>query len=294
MRYQAGALLGLVLLAGCALSDVEALKEARPTGSPFTQALSDEYRRFAVFEADEMRDWLDARHFARKGLSSARGKPVPPERLSAWRLPAGKRAELAAARLSLIRALNGGARNDAPRRAAKAQASFDCWVEQQEEDFQVDDIAACRKAFKAALAGMEKHTTSVPFAFDSARLSPGAAARLRKLVSRLGPGDGPEIVINGHADRAGTEPYNRTLSRARAIAVWRQMIAAGVAAKRMGIRASGEAAPAVATGDGVREARNRRAEIRYRANSEDDRLAEFMRLKFTEPLPPLAWLSKPR
>lgn len=57
---RAAALIALPFLAGCALADVEALRQAQPTGSPFTRALSDEYKRFALFEADEMHDWTDA------------------------------------------------------------------------------------------------------------------------------------------------------------------------------------------------------------------------------------------
>ncbi len=283
---RARAFLALPFLAGCAMGDVEALRNTQPTGSPFTVALTNEYKRFAIYENDEMRDWFDAGHFARKGLLAAHGDPVAPETLRAWRLPVEKTGELAAAHLRLVSALATGARERMPKSAAKAQASFDCWVEQQEENFQADDIAACRKAFSAALAGVEKRAegkTSIPFAFDSARLSQVQMARLDNLAQRIASNKNQDIIIHGHADRAGTEPYNRNLSRARAIAVWRRMADSGVPAKRMAIRASGEDKPAVATRDGVKNAKNRRAEILFRTDREPEPVAELQTLKISEP-----------
>lgn len=145
----------IVTLTGCAAftsqQQVDALNAATPQGSAFSQRLTLEYRDFATFEQEEMFDYTDAEHFARKGLTAASGELVAPEDPGVWQIPEGIRAELDQARQQLIAALDSGARDLAPNEAAIAQARYDCWVEQQEEGWQEGDIAACRDTFWLAL-----------------------------------------------------------------------------------------------------------------------------------------------
>ena len=54
-------------------SEVKALNEVQAVGSPFTQYLAGEYRTFTNRELNEMFDYPDALHFARKGLAAAAG-----------------------------------------------------------------------------------------------------------------------------------------------------------------------------------------------------------------------------
>src|ERR1700751_5724789 len=123
-----GAVAALVLLAGCA-SNIQAVKDAQGTGSPFTQALTEEYKAFTAEEASEY-DWPNANYFAKKGLASAHGDNVLPEDLANWDIPADKQSEMAAGRQRLLTDLDGGARDAKPQDAARAQARFDCWVEE--------------------------------------------------------------------------------------------------------------------------------------------------------------------
>src|SRR4029453_9556111 len=98
-------------LAGCA-SDINQMRDVQPTGgTPFTQALTEEYRKFVVFEADEENDWVDANYFSHKGLAASRGDIVLPEELGSWDLPPEKVDELTAARGPLMRAPQAGARH---------------------------------------------------------------------------------------------------------------------------------------------------------------------------------------
>src|SRR5262245_7883808 len=64
-------LIGLAAsLAGCA-SNIERMETVQATnGTPFTQALTEEYRGFVAHEKEEG-DWGDADYFARKGLAAA-------------------------------------------------------------------------------------------------------------------------------------------------------------------------------------------------------------------------------
>ena len=105
------------LLAGCT-SDIDTLRRTPGTGSPFTKALTDEYRRLSVADADDY-DWPEANYFARKGLAAASGQVVLPEEPGAWRLPPDKVDEISKGRADLIQRLDGGFR-DAARRSPPA------------------------------------------------------------------------------------------------------------------------------------------------------------------------------
>lgn len=269
-----GALATLVLLTGCIGHDIEAMRNAEPTGSAFTRALAEEYRQITIFEADEMYDWRDAGYFARKGLRAAGGEVVEPEELANWNLPSDKTDELTSARTRLVDLLNAGAREKVPAEAAHAQGRFDCWIEQQEENHQPDHIAACRDEFYAALAALEdamKPAAAAPappaavpeqyvvfFAFDSAILTAEAETVIDDAVAA---GSGAEFSVTGHTDRAGSEDYNDRLSIRRAEAVRDALVARGVSEGNISLAGRGESEPAVATPDGVAEQANRRVVI---------------------------------
>lgn len=285
----------LLFLSACATftagPELQSLREVEPKGGAFSQALSREYLVLANFEADEMVDWRDAQRFTRKGLRAAMGEMVPPEDFGRWRIPAGQRATLAAARARLMAALGAGAPEAAPDDAARAQAHFDCWVEQQEENWQVDHIAACRFGFETAMGALEKvladrgdpvqamrqfaelKDSEVPpvfqlrFGFDSYLIdNEGRAAVGRAAALILESGD--NVTITGHADRAGPEGYNWTLSLQRATAVQSALVEKGIDPGKIRVRAAGETEPLVATQDGKREPKNRRVEIRFRPRTD--------------------------
>ncbi len=271
-----GALAALGLLAGCA-SNIQQVRTVEATGSPFTKALTEEYRQFTIFEADEMYDWTDADYFARKGLAAAGGEVVLPEEPGNWDLPADKVDEITQARARLVTALDGGGRDQAPELAARAQGRFDCWVEQQEENHQPDHIAACRDEFYKALEELEAalapkaeapavmaapETYLVLFDFDKSNLNEAGQAVVNQLLADLqAAGGSPSISLTGHADRSGPEDYNMALSLRRADTVREALIAGGVAAEQITVSGRGESENAVPTADGVKEQANRRVEI---------------------------------
>ena len=285
-----GALAALTLLSGCAGFgagyDIEKMRNANASGgTPFTQALTEEYRQITLFEADEMYDWQDAGYFSQKGLRAAGGEVVLPEEISAWHLPADKVGELTDARARLVAALDNGGRENKPERAAHAQGRFDCWIEQQEENHQPDHIAACRDEFYAALADLEAKPEPAPaaaapapapapviaseapkpfillFDFDSSTVRSGDFGKLDDAVATASALDDAEFAVTGHADRAGSEEYNLDLSLQRADAVRAALIDRGVAPDAISVGGRGEAESAVPTADGVREQANRRVEV---------------------------------
>jgi len=266
-----GAVAALALLAGCT-SNIDQVSMAKGTGSPFTQALTSEYQAYVAEEKSEY-DWGNADHFAQKGLLAAGGANVEPEDLANWDIPADKQAELAAARTRLMTALNGGARDAKPQDAARAQARFDCWVEEQDENHEDDKIAACKNDFMAAMDALEKKEMAqtmapmspanytVYFDFDKSVINPAGQEVINQVLSDASKHAPSSVSVTGHTDRAGPEDYNMALSLRRADAVRSALISGGVAADKITVAGRGESEPAVPTADGVREQKNRRVEI---------------------------------
>jgi len=266
-----GAVAALALLAGCT-SNIDQVSMAHGTGSPFTQALTSEYQAYVAEEKSEY-DWGNADHFAQKGLLAAGGANVEPEDLANWDIPADKQAELAAARTRLMTALNGGARDAKPQDAARAQARFDCWVEEQDENHEDDKIAACKNDFMAAMDALEKKQMAqtmpamtpanytVYFDFDKSVINPAGQVVINQVLSDASSHAPSSVSVTGHTDRAGPEDYNMALSLRRADSVRSALISGGIAADKITVAGRGESEPAVPTADGVREAKNRRVEI---------------------------------
>ena len=156
-----GALATLTLVSGCtaftSFSEVEALNEAEAVGSPFTQALTDEYRDYSNSELGDMFDYPDALHFARKGLAAAAGDTVLPEPVSDWNLDEDHIQELSAARGRLINAYDLGAREAQPQLSARTQVKYDCWIEGQEENWHDSGTLACKEDFLALKQTYEIH-----------------------------------------------------------------------------------------------------------------------------------------
>lgn len=272
----------LALLSACSVTqNLEDLRTAPRAGSDFSKALADEYLAFAESEAVQA-DWIDQAHFAGKGLSAARVETVLPEPLAEWDLPPEHVAELTKARADLLSVLDASARTKFPKDAAHAQAMFDCWVEQQEENHQPTHIAACRDGFYATLEKLRGLMAPPPapapmparaaeanflvfFDFNSATVTPEAEQALRQAVERAKAfGDGPMVSIVGHTDASGGDAYNRALGMRRADAVAAKLTELGLKAVSVSTVSVGESDPLVPTADGVREPQNRRATVTLR------------------------------
>jgi OmpA-OmpF porin, OOP family len=170
--------------------------------------------------------------------------------------------------------LDGGAAESDPETAAQALAKFNCWVEQQRENFQPADIAYCRDAFYAALEQLESRREAFPevvalqadvfFDFDRANIRTDAQPILNDVADLLVEDTTTQVLVWGHTDTAGPASYNQGLSERRANAVADYLASRGVTQDRMQVQGFGETRPAVETGDGVALQENRRVEIRRR------------------------------
>ncbi|HZT50888.1 MAG TPA: OmpA family protein, partial [Stellaceae bacterium] len=113
----------------------------------------------------------------------------------------------------------------------------------------------------AALVAPPENQFQVYFAFDSARVTPEAAATIRQAAQHATRGNLVRLTVTGHTDTVGSAAYNQRLSERRARAVERALIADGIPRGDIVARGVGKRDLAVATADGVREPKNRRAVI---------------------------------
>ncbi|WP_419252431.1 OmpA family protein [Caulobacter sp. ErkDOM-YI] len=101
----------------------------------------------------------------------------------------------------------------------------------------------------------------VYFPFDQYVLTPEAQAVVQQAADYARNGSATKLTITGHTDTSGSDRYNARLSERRAKAVADGLVGMGVVATTLAVDWKGESAPAVATGDGVKEPLNRRSTI---------------------------------
>jgi outer membrane protein OmpA-like peptidoglycan-associated protein len=99
------------------------------------------------------------------------------------------------------------------------------------------------------------------FEFDSAELTPEAINIIGLAANAAKQSGTCKITVTGHTDTSGSKAYNESLSQRRAQAVAGALIGDGVAEGDIVVLWRGEAQPLVPTGDGVKEAQNRRVTI---------------------------------
>jgi outer membrane protein OmpA-like peptidoglycan-associated protein len=273
-----------LVLAGCAGLTVEKARNTEVSGGKFEQTLYAGYLSLAESEFDEG-DYPDSDRFAARAIRSAKNERVAPETIADRDLPGEWVGALSEAHRRLVTALDAGARDSYPAGAAEAQLKFDCWMQEQEENFQPEDIAACRDGFATAIASLEDAMRPQPvaapepqpvaapepapapapepapnflvyFDFDSAKLGVPAEKLVEQIAAAALKHGATRVVLSAHADRAGHEDYNQTLSELRAAVVIDALKQGGLAVA-VDAQAFGEKRPFVPTGDGVAEPGNR-------------------------------------
>ncbi len=263
--------------------DVKGAQNMESVGTPFQKALHKEYVALAKNELSE-NDLNDSGLFLNKARASARGESLGPQRVPMRNLTDGQAKTLSAARARLVDAiLMGRADVHTPNHAARAQAMFDCWMEELEENIQPNDISKCQKGFEAAMAKLKTAKIAMPapapapapmakempkpyvvyFDFDRAHLTSAARATIKQAAGDYDKFKPSKIVISGHTDRAGANPYNVKLSKRRVSAVADALVSYGVPSTGISQSHHGEDRPKVSTPDGRRESQNRRVEIDF-------------------------------
>ena len=265
------------LIAGCAgtaQKDVSAAAATAPTGSTFSKALHKEYVAIAKRELAEA-DRSSAEYYSKKALAAAGGQTVEPDDFSKYKVWPPYEKELRGARSALVEMLKDPVAAANPALAAKAQANFDCWMQEAAEPWwQPEDVAFCKNNYQSAMAALAaKKAAAKPapkaqpvkilvfFDFDSAKLTPEALEIVKTAADAAKKGKRKRIALTGHADRAGPAEYNLKLSARRADTVKAALVKLGIPAGEITTEAKGETDPLVPTADGVPEPQNRRVEI---------------------------------
>jgi outer membrane protein OmpA-like peptidoglycan-associated protein len=252
-------------LGACAgTQEVSEAAAINPTGPAFTQNLHKDYVALAQSEL-EQGDRASARHYAMKAKEAATGKPVGPDPVTARRIGAPEDRTLSDARGRLVTALGSTEAEKKPMEAAKAQSSFDCWMEQQEEGWQYDHIAACRKGFDTAMAALapEKMAAKTPerqtvyFKFDSTELIEKSEGDLAAIIRDVKLAKPQTVQVISYTDLAGDKAYNAKLAAMRGKTIEEKLKDAGAPVVRVDAR--GPVEPVVDTSRPSQE--NRRAVI---------------------------------
>ncbi len=267
-------------VAACGFANRNEIANMPVQGGEWNQALHAGYVKLADMEGGES-DWSDWEYFLEmKAMPAAMGKEVQADAIGSRDLPEDKVALLSAARDRLMDVINLGGRQRAAKETADAQVGFDCWMQEQEENFQPADIAACQKMFTAAIEAAEAKLKPKPMAkpmapkiagrylvyfdFNSADLNSEAVAAVSKAADDYKIGKPASISVTGHTDTAGNASYNAKLAQRRADAVASALVKMGVPAGAIAEAAEGETKPAVPTPDGTREEFNRRVMIMFK------------------------------
>lgn len=251
------ALLALLpLAAACDTADYNELAQTESKAGEFSNSLAKEYEAFAKSEIEQY-DWPDQQYMARKGLLAVKGQQPLPENLSHWRIKASDQSDLTSARADLIHWLNTDARHTNPKLSAKAQVSFDCWVEQREEGWQTDHIKACKDHMSGALPSMRR----VYFPLDKAHIDMHNKEILREIALDWHNQPGKFILLQGHTDRTGGTDYNYSLAKKRTESVKKSLLAFGVQKLVIQTELWGETRPRYNFPDDNQNVSNRRVEI---------------------------------
>jgi OOP family OmpA-OmpF porin len=262
-----------------------------PQGRGFATYLAQGYLRYAKQEDNE-HDFRSAALFLARAGQVERGERVEPEALFQRNIPPHAVSDMLYARHRLVAVFAKNATLLYPKIAADAQVSFDCWMEQQEENNEPNEVAKCRAEFEGAIARLEvaleptvaakapvspapaskpasrasceqcSNAHLVYFELDSADLTTDAKKVIAELAATILAGPPQGVAISGHTDLAGGNRYNDSLSQRRVDTVVHALVSAGVpSANLVTTYAYGKKRPRVPTPDGERNAGNRRVEV---------------------------------
>ncbi len=267
-----------ILLAGCVGTELDVAKTLTPNGSDFSKNLYAEYIALSKAEFGEG-DYQDADAFASRAIDAAAGVPGDIEALDARMIPAVHKGALATARRELTEVFAATSTTKDPVNSAKAQAAFECWMQEQEENIQPEDVEKCKAAFGAAMdairLAMAPAAAPAPapapvdlsytvfFGFDSDVVDAVALEEIVKAVKAFNDAGGSRVAVGGYTDRAGNPDYNVGLAerRARNVAEAMNDLALNKLSGKIDISVFGEQNNAVPTPDGAKEQGNRRVRI---------------------------------
>ena len=137
------------------------------------------------------------------------------------------------------------------------------------ENVQVSEVPAggvegpaSRKEVPQHVQEMAENFGRIFFDFDASELNDPGRAALHDNAGIMAKHADVKVEIQGHADDRGTTEYNLALGQRRADAVFKYMVAQGVAPNRLSAISFGEERPLDRARTEIAWAQNRRAEFR--------------------------------
>lgn len=264
------------LIAGVAVSFAVAACATLAPAPSFVQELSKQYHNLYIEQKGPSYKWANTKYFAEKSQRVAAGKLVQPEQPNTWNVPQELRAEMNNAYDMLQIALIPDRKKvDSPIAAARAQAYFDCWVEQTHKKWTPTNLSQdCRAAFykqfcimygkqcsgKAQAQAAQGAMYRIYFDTNKTDIDAEGRAAIAAAVDAYNKGN-KEIVVVGHTDTVGSSAYNLKLSKDRAEAVRSALRSAGIPTEKLVEKYYGKEQLLVQTGDGVANRHNRRVLI---------------------------------
>jgi hypothetical protein len=124
-----------------------------PAGSINT-FLARDYYELARYENDKAYDYKAAKQFTQKAMNAQKGTFTAPSKISSFDVPSNRVPELTQARADLVAALKTQNTPENGPSLAKAQSSFDCWLERAEEADEDTHYAECKGQFEQSMASL--------------------------------------------------------------------------------------------------------------------------------------------
>tara|TARA_A100001015_G_scaffold321532_1_gene452780 strand:+ start:2308 stop:3234 length:927 start_codon:yes stop_codon:yes gene_type:complete len=288
----------ILIINSCAHFKIEKLEKNEFNGKDVFSLLSKEYKNFAKYELYDMHDELDANYFAYKGLIALNDNIVFPENPKKWKLSEENFNIFMKYFTHINELIEQQVHKKDPKVFSKMLIGYDCWIEQQEENWQTNHIKKCKDQFESNYEKIinalnnkepkksisskrnkdniinednteeknpnvileEKLHVRVFFNFDSFMLNSAEKNKLQDIIEKAKKNKELTIYIEGHTDTKGPHLYNLALSNKRASFIRNYLKEIKVMNKIL-IEGFGEKKPLLTTLDNVKEKKNRRAEV---------------------------------
>ena len=277
----------LLVINSCAYFKLKTLDSYEYNNSDVYSLLSKEYKEFAKFELYEMHDELDANYFAYKALIVKNENRIYLENPNDWNIPSNILDET----ITYYNKINQTIKENIekyPKQVALMISGYDCWLEQLEENWQIEDIKNCKLKFlnnyneiiklvantnksvseekvsssiaKKDKTSKEEFKITVFFNYDKFNLSNNELIKLNEVIVAANKLKDQSITIIGHTDTKGSDNYNLILSNKRANFIKKYLQSKNII-NNIITKGLGEKSPLVDTGDNKLEEKNRRAQI---------------------------------
>ena len=288
----------LLLINSCAFFNINKLENYNFSENNLYEVVAKEYKKLAEFELYEMHDELDANFFASKSLNILNKKKIYVENPDNWNIPDNYLEESKKEYKKINNLIENRIIYEYPEEVANLVTGYDCWLEQVEENWQLDHIANCKERFKKSFNKLtlkvadkeiklakikekneninvnsskkikkklnqefiEAKNITIYFDFDSFILNESEKSKLDKIFDIKNLEFKKSIMIYGHTDTKGSINYNLKLSKKRAEQV-KDYLTSKKITNDIKTKGYGEAFPVVDTGNEIIEEKNRRAEI---------------------------------